>query len=235
MRFQFTLLFITLIGLLLVLPSVAHNPYGLIAQAAMTWAAIATAVWAVESFRVRSIALMLAMLALAADVYIWTTHATTFMPLGRILVAVFLGFVTCAILAHVMTREEVTYDVVIGGACTYILLGAFFAQVYAAFEIFDPGSLLEQGGALGAVGAADLARGHIVEVMYYSFVTLTTLGYGDVIPGTPLVRAVSTVEALLGQLYPAILIAHLVGLRAARGPMRYRRDAAAHGPLRNEE
>ena len=226
MKAQFTLLFVTLIGLLLVFPSIAHHPYGLIAQAAMSWAAIAAAVWAVESLRVRSIALLLAMLALTADVYIWTTHAVAFMPVGRILVAVFLGFVTCAILAHVMTREKVTYDIIIGGACTYILLGVFFAQIYAALEILAPGSLLEQGRALSSVGAADLARGHIVEVMYYSFITLTTLGYGDIIPGTPLVRAVSTVEALLGQLYPAILIAHLVGLRVAGAQARHHSDGA---------
>ena len=43
-----------------------------------------------------------------------------------------------------------------------------------------PGALLEQGGPLGSVGPADLARGHIVEVFYYSFVTLTTLGRGRI-------------------------------------------------------
>ena len=235
MKSQFTLLFVTLIGLVLVMPSIAHSPYGLISQVALVWAVIAASVWALESLRVRSIALLLAMLAMTADAYLWTTQATAFMPLGRILVAVFFGFVSCAILFSVMAREEVTFDVVIGGACTYILIGAFFAQVYAVFEIIDPGSLLDEGGPLGSVGAADLARGHIVEVTYYSLVTLTTLGYGDIVPGTPMVRAVSTVEALLGQLYPAILIAHLVGLRAASGPTRHRRHDAEHGSLRSEE
>jgi hypothetical protein len=235
MKSQFTLLFVTLIGLVLLLPAIAYSPYGLVSQAALSWCVIAASVWALESLRVRSIALLLAILALAADSYLWITQATAFMPFGRILIATFLGFVTCAILLSIMTREEVTFDVVIGGACTYILIGAFFAQVYAVFEIVAPGSLLDEGGPLGSVDAADLARGHIVEVLYYSLVTLTTLGYGDIVPGTPLVRAVSTVEALLGQLYPAILIAHLVSLRAARSPVRHSRDDAEHGSLRNEE
>jgi hypothetical protein len=223
MRSQFTVLLVTLIALLLALPIVAAAPYGLVAQAALSWCAVAAGVWAVESWRTRSFALLLAGLALLADVLIWTMHDTPLMPVGRILVAVVLAFVTCVILEHVLTREEVSFDVVIGGVCTYMLIGAFFAQAYAAFEILAPGSLLENGGPLGAVGASDLARGHIVEVFYYSFVTLTTLGYGDILPGTPLMRAVSTVEALIGQIYPAILIAHLVGVRAAAGRVRLRR------------
>jgi hypothetical protein len=228
MRSQFTLLLVTLIGLQLALPLVATTPWGLVSQAALTWCAVAASVWTIESWRTRSFGLLLAGLALTADVLIWTTDATPLMPVGRILVAAVLGLVTCVIVEHVLTREDVTFDVVIGGVCTYLLVGTFFAQVYAAFEIVAPGSLLERGGPLSAVGPTDLARGHIVEVFYYSFATLTTLGYGDVIPATPMTRAVSTVEALIGQIYPAILIAHLVGVRAARGPVRRRHDAE-HG------
>ena len=225
MRSHFTLLLVALIGLLLVLPVLAASPYGLFSQAVLSWCAIVAAVWAVDAGRMRSIAVLLAGLTFMAEGLIWATDAATFLPLGRILAAVFLGFVTCAILEHVMTRTEVTFDVILGGVCTYLLVGAFFAQVYAVFEILAPGSLLSQGGPLASVGPGDLARGHIVEVFYYSFVTLTTLGFGDVVPGTPFIRAVTTVEALIGQIYPAILIAHLVGLRAARGPVTRRRDA----------
>ncbi len=223
-RARFTLLLFTLMALLLVLPVVATTPYGLISQALLGWCTIAAAVWAVDAGRMRSLAFSLAIVTLVVDVIIWTAGIGPLMPLARVLPAVFLAFVTCVLLEHVMTREEVTFDVVIGGVCTYILIGAFFAQVYATFEIIAPGSLLEQGRPLSAVGATDLARGHIVETFYYSLVTLTTLGFGDVVPGTPILRAVTTVEALIGQIYPAILIAHLVGLRAARGPVRRRGD-----------
>jgi hypothetical protein len=187
MHSRFTLLLISLLVLLLVLPIVATTPYGLVSQAFLAWCAIAAGVWAVDAGRTRSIALLLAILTLCGDAFIWTSQDTPLLPLARVLAAVFLAFVTCVILEHLMTREEVTFDVVIGGVCTYMLIGAFFAQVYAAFEIVAPGSLLEKGHPLRALGANDLARGHIVEVFYYSFVTLTTLGFGDIrlrVPGS---------------------------------------------------
>ena len=122
-------------------------------------------------------------------------------------------------------EEDVTFDIVLGAVCAYMLVAAAFANLYAFFEIVTPGAFQEAGGPVTSVGAADLARGHIVELLYFSFATLTTLGFGDISPVHAFPRAVVCIEALIGQIYPAILIAYLVGLRAARGPIRRK---AAH-------
>jgi hypothetical protein len=64
-------------------------------------------------------------------------------------------------------------------------------------------------------GSADFFQEGIVSYIYYSFVTLTTLGYGDISPITPEVKTLSILEAVVGQLYLAVILARLVGLHIA--------------------
>ncbi len=91
----------------------------------------------------------------------------------------------------------------------YVLLGLCFAFWYAALSQFEPG-LFE--GKFVNEPLRDQLRGFI----YFSFVTITTLGYGDITPRTMGAATLTYLEALIGQLYIAIMIARLVGLYAAR-------------------
>lgn len=125
----------------------------------------------------------------------------------------FLLVVIVGIGDHLVRTQRVTTDTILGGICLYLLLGVLWASAFTGVELAQPGSLVERGLVL-AHTAHDPYR--YDQLLYYSFVTLTTLGYGDIVPTTNAARALATGEAVTGQLYVAILVARLVGLHIAR-------------------
>ena len=90
----------------------------------------------------------------------------------------------------------------------YLLIGVCWGVAYAAMTRVSPGSLLSGG----VVPPAGIGMG---DAIYFSFVTLATLGYGDLVPATPAMRGLAVFEAVIGQLYLALLVARLVGLQTA--------------------
>jgi hypothetical protein len=91
---------------------------------------------------------------------------------------------------------------------TYLLAGHIFAVCYWQVDQLRAGTFAE-GGTPVLAGAVDLST-----CVYFSFVTLATLGYGDIAPLTPTARGLAVCEAIIGQLYLAVLIARLVGDKA---------------------
>lgn len=118
----------------------------------------------------------------------------------------FLAFIVSIVLAHVLKDEEVTGDKINGAICVYLLIGLMWGLLFWVVETIRPGSFQ-------MVQAPDGGTDEELSLfMYYSFVTMTTVGYGDVLPATPVARSLSMVEAVIGQIYLATLIARLVGL-----------------------
>jgi hypothetical protein len=95
-----------------------------------------------------------------------------------------------------------------GAVAAYLLFGLTWAAAYQLVAALAPGAF---------ASAQPLAVQDPRVWTYYSFVTLTTMGYGDVTPVHPAARSLALMEALTGQLYPAVLLARLVSLHAA-GP-----------------
>jgi voltage-gated potassium channel len=157
-------------------------------------------------------------LGMAALVGVWVSHGLAG-PAGRIalvatqLLAVsFFAFTLYSVLRAILTRQ-VTGDAIFGTICGYLLLGIIWSLLYSAVDTAFPGSfhlLATQGGT---VAAARPDRGTLA---YFSFVTLATLGYGDVTPVTPLARTLAWIEAVAGQFYLAILVAGLVGFKVTQ-------------------
>jgi hypothetical protein len=116
------------------------------------------------------------------------------------------GFLLVAIaftLKRVALSEEINVNRIIGAVCVYLLLGVIWAVAYTVLHMFSPGSFkgfVPTGG-----------EGWNSEWLYFSFVTMTTLGYGDISPVTATARALAYMQALFGQLYVAVLVAGLVG------------------------
>ena len=124
--------------------------------------------------------------------------------------AVFLIFTAGVVLKTIYLERRVKLDEIFGGVLVYILLGVIFGQVHYALEIANPGAYLLGDVALSSIPSN--ADGNLIfSFLYYSFTTLTTLGYGDIRPALHASRMLSTGEALTGQLYLAIFIARLVG------------------------
>ena len=122
-------------------------------------------------------------------------------------VGVFLGYVAFVVYkTSVFSKGRMTPDRVAGAIAVYLLLGLLWALVYGMVSSTDPDAFkglasfsLEESGAQQ-------------DFIYFSFVTLTTLGYGDMSPVSPFAKTLAWFEAVFGQLYLAVTIARLVSL-----------------------
>lgn len=117
------------------------------------------------------------------------------------------SFVIIWVVARAVFEEgRITYHRILGAILLYLTIGFLFVALYTLIGAFSPGSF--QGLS---VTERDMLPSDLV---YFSFTTLTTVGYGDIVPVHPLARGLSNAEAIIGQLYPATLLARLVSLGA---------------------
>jgi hypothetical protein len=127
-----------------------------------------------------------------------------------ILSIVFYGYTTITILINVLNSKKITHDTLFGAICVYLLIGITWGTIFSLIEFLSPGSFY-----IGAGRNID----NIInwsDSVYYSFVTLTTAGYGDITPITSHARSLSIIEVIIGVMYTAILIARFVGLYNAQ-------------------
>jgi len=128
---------------------------------------------------------------------------------------VVLGLTTLVMFNSLLRAERVSQDTVIGGLCVYLLVGLCFALSFTIMSDLNPNALLQDGAPL--VRSLDDPSAHATMCLYFSFVTLTTLGYGDVSPMSEMARMFAVAEAVAGQLYLAVFVARLVALYVVGG------------------
>jgi len=118
----------------------------------------------------------------------------------------FFLFITGTIINHILHSEKVSTDTLYGAVCVYLLLGLLWASIYSFLEHLSPGIIFvtNNSDVIGTLTANEL--------IYYSYTTLTTLGYGDVTSFTPEGRIISVLEAIVGQLFLAFLVARLIAI-----------------------
>lgn len=127
--------------------------------------------------------------------------------------ALWLGF--CGYLGLIMFREifnskSVGPKEIYGAISVYILIGFIFSQVFETLFIFDPNALsFDPKNFVGGM----LQGGDII---YFSFVTLATVGYGDLVPASPITRAFCVLESVIGIMYVAIFIARFVSIHSSK-------------------
>lgn len=126
----------------------------------------------------------------------------------------FYFFVAFELLYNLLKDKEVTLDTIYGAISVYLLLGLAWAAIYSFLELGWPGSL--NMGVFAQEYADGTARSHGAYSAYFSFVTLSTLGYGDITPVSPAARTLAMLEAVIGQMYIAVLIARLVGMHISQ-------------------
>ena len=135
---------------------------------------------------------------------------------SHIMSGLFLLFTIVVILKYLFVARHVTFDMICASLCVYLILSVAWAIAYSLIEILQPGSF---HFALGEAGGDTVMRfegERAFLAIYYSLVTITTLGYGDIVPTSSLARTSAATEALTGQLYLAVLVARLVGLHIAQ-------------------
>lgn len=134
---------------------------------------------------------------------------------GGVCQMLFMAWVTAGILGDVIRAKRVTSDVLFGVACVYILIAAIWSVAYGIAETVEPGAIALAAEDAGTFADLRSLSGAKVRA-YFSFVTLTTLGYGDIRPVSDAARIMAMLEAILGQLFLVIVVARIVGLHTVQ-------------------
>ena len=217
-KHRFHFLAIALLGLAGMYPILGFGRIGLAIWTVSFWIVILSAIRAASlGPRVRKAARVLGATALFAGIaglgcfaFVEGTHSWVFVAIDA-LTLVFLAFATCAVLFEVLRTARVNVDHLVGAAVAYVMLGVTFTYAFLVLKVVGNAPVLvgegDLCGQLGSVADAQLA-----DYLYYSFVTLTTLGFGDLTPGTLGARVLTGIEAVTGQLFLTVLIARLIGM-----------------------
>jgi hypothetical protein len=145
---------------------------------------------------------------------IWTKYFVQYKALiavGSLCGAAFFLFAIIQMLIFIYSHKEVTRDLIIGAAVVYLFMALMWTFIFVAVETLHPGSF-------------NIPEGQNIEAsrqfVYYSFVTLTTLGYGDITPATSMARSLCILEAVIGQLYLVVQVAWLVGVHVSQSMLK---------------
>ena len=145
---------------------------------------------------------------------IWSRYFVQYSALeavGGLCGAAFFIFAIIQILIFVYTQKEVTRDLIAGAAIVYLLMALAWSFIFGVVESLDPGSF-----SIPDIEGISTSR----SFLYLSFVTITTLGYGDITPVTSLARSLCILEAVIGQLYLVVQVAWLVGVHVSQSMLK---------------
>jgi hypothetical protein len=155
-----------------------------------------------------------ALLALPMLGSIWTRHFVRYPALevvGSLCGAAFILFTIVQLLIFIYNQKEVSRDLIVGAAVVYLLMAIMWMFIFIAVETLHPGSF-------SIPDIEDISTSRVF--LYYSFVTITTLGYGDITPVTSLARSLCILEAVIGQLYLVVQVAWLVGVHVSQSMLK---------------
>lgn len=156
------------------------------------------------------LSVMLGSVSMICHWLIYLNHASNFIHFVYILsILAFLMVMTFFVILSVAKSKEITVDSLLGAISGYFLIGLTWSVIYLLIEFFNSGAIHNPHVSVSI-------RDHIQQMVYYSFVTLATIGYGDILPVSDLARTMSWLEAVTGQIYLAVWISQLVGLRIAQ-------------------
>lgn len=149
------------------------------------------------------------LLAVPLLITIWTNqfYEIRWLQITQTIIGIaFFGFIITIILKFIFNENEIKGDLIAGAAAVYLLLAIAWTYAYRAIEIIQPGSF----------AMADAQSISHSAALYYSFVTITTLGYGDIFPVTTAAKSCAILEAVVGQLYLVVTVAWLVGVHVSQ-------------------
>jgi len=120
--------------------------------------------------------------------------------MGNVILFAFIGV---HILRFILRQRIITAELIYAALSVYLIFGLAWASIYHIIDMWQPGSFI--------LSQPDNPRQDFFQMWYFSMVTLTTLGYGDIAPATMIARVFVVLEAIMGQFYLAILVASLIG------------------------
>lgn len=207
---KFFYLLISLVLLLLVYPFLEHGTIREAFLSILSAAIPITSIYAV-SYNKRNliIAILLGVPTVAGELIdlsgIEFPHAVIV-----VFALLFYLFTLITIISYVFRYEEVTGNTIYGAICVYFLIGITWTTIFVLINILQPGSFY-----INPPNNIDNVQDWS-DFIYYSYATLTTLGYGDITPVTSQARSFGVLETIIGQLYLTILVARLIGLHLTK-------------------
>jgi hypothetical protein len=148
-------------------------------------------------------------LALPMFISIWSSRLLQDFDLfviGETFGAIFCGFLISLLVRFIFMQEAVTKEVIFAAVVVYLLMAIMWSFAYFVLDYFHPGSF----------SFPENRSGDFYPYLYFSFVTITTLGYGDVSPLTHKASSLVILEAVTGQIYLVVIVAWLVGMHVSR-------------------
>jgi hypothetical protein len=205
-------LLVAILVLFVVTPMVALVPHGVLVLHA--FAALVLAAGSYALLRQRTlflIAIASSAITVAATALLLFTQQWWAAVLSHACVVVLIAFFSISILDYVLRGGRITVDRIFAAVCVYLLIGYAWTFGYALVETVEPGSFRATGQPGSAIELGNYVS-QVLEMRYFSFVTLTTVGYGDIAPVSSAARTLAALEAITGQIYLTVLVARLVGL-----------------------
>lgn len=208
-RYRFTLLLSAEVAVIFSFPFTAGDELGAHIFRLLATILLAVCLYAVLK-RQRTITLLAFLLGLP-PIVIHTLNVFGYLlpayRFGLLVGVVYLGFVTIVLLWDVLAEATVSPDTLAGAVASYLLIGITYGLAYGLIELFHPGAFRDTVNSTASI--------HPPNLIFFSFVTLTTVGYGDVVPISGIAKSLSIVEAVIGIMYPAVLIGRLIGLHVS--------------------
>jgi len=203
---RFFLLFVFLLATLILFPYAEARHFGSYAFRVIGSFAIVVSVYAAKIHRgLLVLAILLAIPALFERIVLPKVNAHSFSIFNNVLTLIFDVVIVVVIFRHVLAAEQPTSETIFGALCIYLLVGFTFASVYGMVAAFQPNAFyLDPRTNLHSVPDR-------FDFIYYSFGTMTSLGAAGITPVSTQARSFSILEAILGVLYLAVLIAGLIG------------------------
>ena len=148
----------------------------------------------------------------------YTRENDAFDVLAHLCTATFVAWVSLLIIRNVWTLQRANIEAIAAALCAFLMLGLLWALIYSLIGHLEPDAFGDHDLRIGSSGT-EPGKG-----LYFSFVTLTTLGYGDISPKSSAARTFALLEAIIGQVFLVVLVARLVGLSIATAQEDRRRE-----------
>lgn len=205
-RIRFATLLVSLVLLIFVAPFFLNTTLGAwFISASLALVLIAIIFLTLEKRYLLPYAILFALLLEAINVgssltdSLWLRQA--FLPFSIL----FFSFAIVLIVRHILRQRQITVDLVFAALCAYLLLALVYANTFELLELLAPGSFIYNNAHLAATMPVDPFN-----LTYFSFTTLTTVGFGDIIATSVYAKSIVILEEITGVLYLVVLVSRLV-------------------------
>jgi voltage-gated potassium channel len=212
-RWRHLALLISILLLFVVAPFVVHLHDGILVMNVISAAVLVAGSYALsERKHLFAIAIVLSAITIIGTGLLLAFRQPWALLISHSSVVVLVAFFSVTILSYVLGSGRVTSDKIFAAICVYMLIGYGWTFVYSILLELEPQSF---------IATSEVARNNyvdrILQLRYFSFMTLTTVGYGDIVPRSPAARTMTILQAVMGQFYLVALVGRLVGLHIVHG------------------